>query len=653
MHNTPTKVWLCSVPPIVGVLAGLWHYSLVGMDQFRIVAVTMLLGWLAYRYLLPVQMIKRRALLDHVTTESSMIRRILWNSSLVKLVLAVSSVIAALFVLVMMTGLHLFEWYVLFGSVLSFLALYILCDKVFGPQLNAEHRFHFTLRIANRSNLAVMTVVLVVVQIVWLEMDDTRYLSVSEVFQNAYTQHSASAAVGEAGWFIGLNAAVSDSLWHLMQLTSHTDSSMPTRLLAWLAFLIFNAIKLGAVWTILLGIPSLLYALLRQDSNHDAQSRRRSMLSKMIAASVILGFGAYLVSTRVNVAPFVDSMSARLHQTLGIDPCRRQAPIEQKELARQANQALTDQQKQLMAHMELEIDRHIDHAFARAEPGVDSFLDWNFSLKGQYTQLLFLSRSMVGERSFAEHIGARMDSHIDGALGPGLGRINDRLNLAFDDGMQQIFVKHEAYLEELVQRADCATPAKPDLPLTDYVNKSLVGTGLAVGPAAGVLAVRAGARAVRPAARVTAGTGSRVAARPTSKRVISRMFGRLTARAAAGTASGTAGAVCGPFVLACGSAFAVATWIGMDLAINEIDEVFNRQQMRKDMLEVLNEQKISIKAQLKEQYQHAASLAFDAVEDYQNQTFNIRRDALGANFHIHPLGEEMLTKQTLTIGLRN
>lgn len=639
MHNSPLKVWLYSLPFIFGVLAGLWQYSLTGLGPFHIVTITMLLGWLTWRYLLPVHLIKRRALLDHLTTESSPIRRIFWNSRLLKLVLAVFSGITALYVLVMLTGLHRIEWYVLFGSVLSFLGLYILCARALGPQLNAGLRFYFILRIAHRINLTLMTVVLVAVQIIWLEVDDTRHLFITEVFRNTYLQHSAAAVFYEAGWLIGLNAAVSDSLWHLMQLTSHTEGSVLTRLLAWLVFLIFNALKLGAIWTVLLGIPSLIHAL-TQNQDAGSRDRRYSTIGKIVAAGAALGLGAILVSTQISVAPFIASISTHLQQTLGIDPCRAQAPVEQKELARDANQALTGEQNQLMAYMALEIGQHLDDAFAMAEPGVDAFLDWNFSLKGQYTQLLFLSRSMVGERSFTEHVSARMDSYIDDALNPGLHGLDDRLNLAFNDGLQSIFAKHEGYLRTLIRKADCAMPAIPDLPLTEYVNKSLVGSGLLVGPAAGAIAVRAGTRA----ARLTAGTGSRVAARPTSRRIISGMFGRLTARAAAGTASGTAGAVCGPFVLACGSAFAVATWIGMDLAINEIDEAINRQQMRKDMLAVLNEQKISLKAQLKEQYRHAGALAFNAAEDYQNQTFNIRRDALGSGLSAAGTGTAVATR---------
>ncbi len=644
MHNSPVKIWLYSLPILFGVLAGLWRYSLADMDLFRVAITATLLGWLIYRYLLPVQLIKRRALLAHLTTEASPVRRIFWNSRLLKLVLAVSSGITALYVLVMLTGLHRIEWYVLFGSVLSFLALYILCTKALGSQLNAGFRFYFILRIAYRINLALMTVVLVTVQIIWLEVDDTRYLFMTEVFRNAYLEHSAAAVFKEAGWLIGLNAAVSDCLWHIMQHTTQADGPMLSRLLAWLAFLIFNAIKLGAIWAALLGIPTLIHALSVPTKDHDVHDQRSGTFDKIFAVCVILGLGAILVSTRISVEPFIKSVSTRLHQTLGFDPCQTQAPVEQKKLASQANQALSEERMQLMAHMAMEIDQRLDDVFAMAEPGVDNFLDWNFSLKGQYTQLLFLSRSMVGERSLTEHISARMDSYIDGALNPGLHRLNSQLNRAFNAGLQRVFANHETYLRTLAQQADCAMPVIPDLPLTDYVNKSLVGSGLFVGPAAGALAARAGTRAVRSAARVTAGTGSRVAARPASKRIISSMFGRLTARATAGTASGTAGAVCGPFVLACGSAFAVATWIGMDLAINEIDEALHRQQMRKDMLAVLNEQKMSLNAQLKEQYRQAAALAFGAVEDYQHQMFNIRRDALGSDLPAAGTGAEVAAR---------
>ncbi|WP_341939626.1 hypothetical protein, partial [Marinimicrobium sp. C2-29] len=224
MYNSSTKIWLYSVPAITGVLAGLWHYSLAGMDHFHVIAMATFLGWLAYRYLHPVHMIKRHALLAHVTPESSAARRFLWSSNLANLVLAMSSIVAALFVLVMMTGLQIFEWYVLFGSILSFLALYILSDKALRAQFSEEHRFYFTLRIANRINLVLMTVVLVTVQIIWIEVDDTRYLSISEVFYSAYAQHSASATLDEVGWLIGLNPMCQpESIHRLIELNSISE----------------------------------------------------------------------------------------------------------------------------------------------------------------------------------------------------------------------------------------------------------------------------------------------------------------------------------------------------------------------------------------------------------------------------------------------
>lgn len=630
MHNAPSTLWFFALPLMSGVLAALVLWPLAPIGPVRLLFTACGLTCLAYVYLLPVAMLKRRALLARITTESSALRRFLWDSLLVKLVLVASSAGAAALVLVLTAGLGELEVYLLGCSLLSFLLFYRLCERAFAGQLNTEHRFHFILRIANRTNLVVMTLILVAVQVLWLEVADTRHLLLPEVFHKAFTEQTQAANLAAVGWLAGLNSAISASLWHLMQLSSHSDIALPLRLLAWLGFLIFNAVKLGAVWTVLLGVPSGLYQW-----RHGAPARKpqyRRTLIVGVATVALIGSGAFVLGTRSGLVPFVKSLPTRWQHALAEDPCANRALGEQQELATEARKNLNGQQWQLIAAMDAEIDRGLDRAFASAEVGIDRFLDWNFSLTGQYSQLLMLSRSVLSEHSFKHQLGERIDRHIDPMLSPELVHLQDRLASELGDALNRITQSQDAYLTQLAESADCVRFEKPVLPLSAAVNKSLVGTGLAVGPLVALTAgatLRATARAAQPTARAAGGAGFRAMAKPASKRVASQMFARLSARATASTASGSVGALCGPFMVACGSAFALVTWIGMDLTINQIDEALNRQRMRDDLLNVLNEQKLELRAQLRQAFHRNAGLAFEAMEQYQNQMFNVRRDALG------------------------
>lgn len=623
MHNPPPTLWLFALPLMAGVLAALVLLPVTALGPVWLLFTVCGLTCLAYVYLLPVALLKRRALLARITTESSALRRFLWDSLLVRLALVATSAGAAALVLIMTAGLGELEVCVLGGSLLSFLVLYRFCERAFADQLNTEYRFHFILRIANRTNLVVMTLALVAVQVLWLEVEDTRHLLLPEVIRKAFTEPAETANLAAVGWLVGLNSAVSASLWHLMQLSSQSDIALPLRLLAWLGFLIFNAVKLGAVWTVLLGVPSGLYQCRRAARVPEPQYRRRLIVGVTIVA--LIGSGAFLLSTRSGLVPFVKSLPTRWQHALTEAPCANRSHGEQQELATEARKNLNDQQRQLIATMDSEIDRGLDRAFASAEVGIDRFLDWNFSLTGQYSQLLMLSRSMLSERSFTQQLGERIDRHLDPLLSPELAHLQDRLASQLGDALNRITQSQDAYLTHLVESADCVRFEKPSLPLSAAVNKSLVGTGLAVGP----VAAFTGGIALRATTRAAGGAGSRALTKPASKRVASQMFARLSTRATAGTASGSVGALCGPFIVACGSAFALVTWIGMDLTINQIDEALNRERMRDDLLAVLNEQKRELRAQLREGFHRRAGMAFEAMEQYQNQTFNVRRDALG------------------------
>ncbi|MEX2335066.1 MAG: hypothetical protein WD600_12465, partial [Pseudohongiella sp.] len=392
----------------------------------------------------------------------------------------------------------------------------------------------------------------------------------------------------------------------------------PVKLSAWLVFLLVNALKLGSIWVLLLGWITLVAG--RKEAAQPVLGA--SPFARYFSVAMIVMLLIYLVLTQVNVGSYLmpqRTVDVGPHNALPmgpIDPCRNITPaqqqVQQQDLAAQAQQVLSGQQQAMLARINTNIDEQVERAFAPAAAGVERFLDWNFSLRGQYTQLAFMGRSAMAETTFADYIGERIDTYVSTTVAPGVADITEALAGSFDAEVRQLYEMQDALMAQLLSTADCLTLPQPTLALDEYMSKSLVGAG----SGAGVLAARASMR-----------MGSRVVSRTATKRVISSGFARLTGRLASSAAAGSAGTLCGPLVIICAPALAAATWVGTDLLINEVDESLNRAQMRTDMMAVLAEDKAALKTALKEAYTSAAQQTFADIEAYQQRRFNINRDA--------------------------
>lgn len=601
------------------VLGVIRYYPLAAMNLSGLLVVVLVLSWLAYQYLSRVNLMRRHALLSHVTSAGSRLRRLFWDSLLQRLLLVVVALLSAVIALTMTSELSELEWLVIVGSLPLFLVCYWLSYRFFAAELTPQYQLPVLLRISHRCTLAVSAVVLVVLQFYVAEVPDTRHLELAAVLQTAYQQQAGQSALAPVGLLLGINAALSDGMWHLMQLASDNEALLaPVKLGVWLIFLLVNALKLGAIWVLLLGLITLLAG----HRTTGVATLGASPFSRYFSIAMIVLLLIYLLLTQINIGSYLSQPqisgagSSPLTPVAPVDPCANVTADEQQQqqqaLANRAQQTLSAQQQAMLSRISSDIDARVERAFAPAAAGVERFLDWNFSLRGQYTQLAFMGRSAVAETTFADYIGGQIDSYVGSVVEPGLSTIDEAMTSSFEQQVRQIYRAQDKLMAQLLATADCLTLPQPTLALGDYMNKSLVGAG----SGAGIIAARASMR-----------MGSRVVSRTATKRAISSGFARLTGRLATSAAAGGTGALCGPLVFICAPVLAAATWVGTDLLINEVDESLNREQMRADMMAVLAEDEAAIKASLKAAYAGAARQMFADLEAYQQRRFNINRDA--------------------------
>ena len=81
--------------------------------------------------------------------------------------------------------------------------------------------------------------------------------------------------------------------------------------------------------------------------------------------------------------------------------------------------------------------------------GVDAFLDWNFSLAGQYAQLVYLAGASVSQASFADYLSGKMNGFIREPLTPALLAAQQHLNGNVEVEVQRAGASLSAYFQSI------------------------------------------------------------------------------------------------------------------------------------------------------------------------------------------------------------
>jgi hypothetical protein len=588
------------------VLALLYWYPLPTMGRGGLAAVLLVLGWLAYQYLEPMRMLRRRALLSHVTLEASWVRQRLWPGYLLRLRQALLALLTAALALLMSAGLAPYEWVVLLASLASFALLLLFVSRRAARHVLPAYRAPLALRVTFWLNLALAATALALLQVFWVEVPDAGGFAPLEMAAAAFDAERARATLPSAGWLLGIGAAGEAMTWQLLQAARPAEGGLWTYLAAALAVLGWNGLKLGSVWVLLLGVVAWVQRRQAKsvdaagDASGDALGEGRGFGLSAVALALL---GLFLFKAAPESAP----------QWLALDPCTFKAPAERRVAAAQASAGLAVQQAEFNTALEEQLQAALDEAFARAEAGVESYLDWNFSLQGQYLQLWYLGRSVTGGEPFEDYMARIMDAHVDDALAPVLDTLGPELEAELRAWVAAAYEGQAALVHSVLERSECLQPELPQFALDASMQKSLVGFG-AVG---GILATRLGAR-----------VGARVMGREAMRRMFTAIVTRFGARAATVTQAGQAGALCGPWAPLCAVGIGAAAWVGTDVVLNEIDEALNRDEMRAEMLAALAVQRAELEAALRAQYLAAASDMFHAFADYQEQVFNPYRGVL-------------------------
>lgn len=258
--------------------------------------------------------------------------------------------------------------------------------------------------------------------------------------------------------------------------------------------------------------------------------------------------------------------------------------------------------------MHSKVDAQIDNLFDPIENNVDKFLDWHYSLKGNYSEFALFVAKKIG-LSAEDALFNKLQEKLLGAdYKQRLKTMTDNISDAFISLLRQ----HKKDTEKIATQgvAGISQVAESLKNIDDRIERDL---NLKMGFAAAIWAmasVHASALMKRLAPKLVAKIGAKLGA---------EVGGKFLAKI--GTAlSGSW--TCGPFAPAC----AIGIWFGSDAVINFIDEWLHRDDFKKEILNNINEVKKYLKESHKMGFDNSITkFSQELQEDLKNiETISVK-----------------------------
>ncbi len=226
------------------------------------------------------------------------------------------------------------------------------------------------------------------------------------------------------------------------------------------------------------------------------------------------------------------------------------------------------------------VDAQIDNLFDPIENNVDKFLDWHYSIKGDYSELaLFAAKKtdLSAEDAVANVLQEKL-------LGKDYKQRLDAITKKLSKTYGSLLNQHEKFVSETALKGvdtDLSQNAKILDTLGDEVARKLKANFT------GTIGATAGVSGLAIMAKLTPKLVAKIGAKLGAK-----VGGKFLAKIGT-TLSGSW--TCGPFAPAC----AITLWFGSDAAINYIDEWLHRDDFKKEILNNINEMKKNLKESYK------------------------------------------------------
>jgi hypothetical protein len=578
-------------------------------------------AWPIWHYQRDVVLFERRAVLAGVAVDDSWVRRRFWAGHLTQ-VLQVFVALAWAALLLALAGLLGPEaWAVLAADVLLLSLIVGPVQRRVARQVRDGQVGAFSRRWPLWAfNLLFLTLAFSAVDFFLAGAPDTRDMAWQAVAEAAFARSGLDAACAPAGWLVGALAGVEALAWHASQLVIPSLPGPASKLVAW-AFVLMHAGLVAYLFTRLqLGVVALLDCAPRGSEGRGGDSAFSLAFLYTILFLALPYLYVTLKLDDFDPAPLEDGARRVVEW---VNPCATD-PAARAALLGTLGEDLERERAAARVEAEQAVDAALERLFAEVEQGVDRYLDWYFTVIGEYERLL---ASMAGD--FAVAMSERLEHELFGAT-----RVADRLDEASRAIEAAAADRLAAAAERLGRQAAAAVEGDPcrlegvsldalgDLD-RDRTRVAVAATG---GTAAGVvtaklLAQNAGAAV---AAKVATKNTFKVAAAAAGK-VTAKKGGSILLSATAATAVCAPG---GPLAVLCGVAAGAVTWLTIDKLMVEVDEALFRDEMRAELMATVEEQRAALAQALKAQHGAAIDGAAIGIQARIDSLFVPARDGL-------------------------
>lgn len=579
-------------------------YAFLAVPCWGLLPVTALAAWPIWYYQRDVVLFERRAVLEGVTTADGWVRRRFWAGHLIQVLQVFVALAWGTVLLALAALLSAEQWAVLAADAL-FLSLIIdPVQRRLARQVQAGKVGVFSRRWPLFAiNLVFLTLAFLAVDFFLAGAPDTRGLPWHAVAEEAFARQADTAACPPAGWLAGVLATVDGLGWHASQLVIPSLPDPALKLAAWGVALAQAGLVAYLYTRLLLGVVAMFE---RTADSGAARSDGGFSLAFFYTILFLAVPYLYAVLKLAELDPQALQASAQ-RVVAWANPCETD-PVVRDRLLGTLDDDLARARTAVQAEADRAVDAALDELFAEVEQGVEGYLDWYFTVIGEYERL---AASVAGD--FGALMSEQLERHLFGDT-----RFADRLEAASDAIEASSASAMAAAAGRLGERAAAEVKSEPcrldgvslhalgDLE-RDRMRAAMATTG---GAAAGVvtaklLAKNAGAMV---AGKVAAKKGFKVAAGIAGK-VAAKKGGSILLSATAATALC---APTGPMAVLCGVVAGTVTWLTIDKAMVEIDEALFRDEMRAELLEAVAEQRTALAGALK--MQHAAAIDAHALQ---------------------------------------
>ena len=569
---------------------GLLHTPCWGLPMLVAVA-----AWPVWHYQQEYLLFQRRAVLARATHADSGLRRWLWAGTLSRGLQVIVALAWASLLLAFGALLKPEHWMLL---ALDTLLLALMVGPV-RRRMARQVREREVGVLARRwplllLNLVVLSLGFLLIDFFVLGAADTRGLSWHGVIEQTLSEFSAVAACPLVGLLVGLVAAVERLTWHLWELLVPSLPGVELKLAAWALLLLQAGVIAYAFTRLQLGVVGLL----------DARKLRLASITGDSSFSK-----AFVLTILLLALPYFYA----LYKLRGFDPSDLQA--EARQVLSWANPCVPDEaaiatlEQGLDSELEstrmaarqqagARVDATLDSLFEDVRQGVDHYLDWYFTVIGEYERLAAVATGDLGQL-----MGAELERHLFDE--PDFsGRLAEANQAITADSEQQMMSLHRRLGQRVATDTQANRCGLGGLDLSAFGD--LGRDGMRASASAGGGALLAVASSKLLAKKTAAAVVGKVAAKK-SFTTAAALIGKGAAKKGGSVLLSAAGAAAlcapgGPLAVVCGVAVGAATWLAIDKALVEVDEAVFREQMRDDILAVLEEQRGELASSLKEQH---------------------------------------------------